>query len=355
MTPHVLVTGGSGFLGSHLVRELATRGRGVRVLDRVRPHDPVPGVDYVLGDVTDPDTVARALDGVDTVFHLAAKAGLWASDPGAFERVNGAACRTVFGACERRGVSRVVHCSTEAVFKSRRRGRVPRNRPIDEDLRLRLDDMVGPYARGKFIAEQEALAAAERGLHVVIVNPTIPLGPGDWNLTPPARMLLGFLNGRHPAYLEGVFNFVDARDVALGHIAAAERGRPGQRYLLAGHDLRMSEFLALVESLTGLPMPRLRVPYAVAVGAALGSEALARLTGRRPASPLTGVRLARDPNTFSNRRAREKLGVTFRPLAETVRDAVAWYAERGLLKRRPHRTPLVRAERTVQGRPAPGR
>lgn len=341
VSTRVLVTGGCGFIGDHVVRLLRRRGDRVRVLDLAAPEEPRPGVEYLRGDITDRAAVREAMEGVDVLYHLAARAGLWAPDPSEFERVNRAGSRNVFEEAERARVERAVHCSTEAVMKGRTPP--PPGTVMDEERRLPKEEMLGPYAVGKWVAEDEALAAAGRGLHVVVVNPTVPVGPGDRNLTPPTRMLLGYLNGRFPAYLDSLYNLVDVRDVAEGHLRAGERGRPGERYLLAHRNVRMSEILKLLARITGLSMPRVRIPYAVAWTTAVIELGLSRLTGRPPAAPLTGLRIVRDPVEFTNRKAVEELGMEFRPLEESLTDAVSWLRERGLLERRPPRLDEVGA------------
>lgn len=334
MTTHSLVTGGSGFLGGHLVERLLEAGERVRILDLKPPATDHRNLEFEQASILDTAAVERAVRGVRRVYHLAAIAGLWARDKRQFITVNQLGTRTVLAAAAAAGVERVVHCSTESILKAA-------DHPgglIDESVQPRLQDMPGPYCRGKLLAEQEAFAAAERGLDVVIVNPTVPLGPGDRFLTPPARMLLGFINGDHPAYLETALNLVDARDVAAGHLRAAEHGRPGERYVLGGENLQLSRLLELLGEITGLDMPRRRVPWWVARVFATCSELTADyITRRPPSAPLTGVRLAASPLHFDNRKAREQLGVTFRPIRETIIDAIADFQARGLLTRKPVR------------------
>lgn len=330
-----LVTGGAGFIGGHLVDLLQRQGEAVRVLDRVAPEPPatVPA-EFIEGSVTDAGTVAQAMAGVARVFHLAALADLWIPDKGEYLRVNHEGTRNVLRAAAEAGVETVVHCSTEAVLA----GCTGPDRIVDEDARPRPRDMPGPYPLSKLLAEQEAFAAAAAGRRVLVVSPTVPIGPGDRHLTPPARMLLGFLNGDYPAYLETTLNLVDVRDVALGHLRAAEQGVAGRRYVLAGTDRRLSQLLAEVEALTGLTMPRRRIPYWLAWTAGMLGEWLAdHVTRRPPAAPLTGVRLARNPVHFDNRRARLELGVEFRPLAASLRDSILDFRNRGLLQRSPSR------------------
>ncbi|MEB3356123.1 MAG: NAD-dependent epimerase/dehydratase family protein [Synechococcales bacterium] len=337
MGKRCLVTGGLGFIGQHLVRQLLERGDEVRILDLATPIQRQPGVDYVTGSITDRPTVKTAMQGMDWVFHLAANAGLWSPRKQDFITVNQTGTRTVMTEAIAAGVEQVVHCSTESILKSVRR---PHHDPkaagqkIDESVQLTLADMAGAYCRGKFIAEQEALAAARQGLSVIVVNPTVPIGPGDRRITPPTRMMLGFLNGTYPAYLNSTLNLVDARDVALGHIRAAERGRVGERYILGHIDLPLQDLLALLEEITGLPMPTRQIPYWLALTVSTVQELVADyLTKKPPAAPLTGVKLARSPLRFDNTKAVQELGLSFRPLRESLVDAIHDYEARHLLQR----------------------
>jgi dihydroflavonol-4-reductase len=337
-----LVTGGAGFLGRHLVRGLLDRGDSVRVLDVREPSGPREGARFLPGSVTDGEVVARAVRGVDRVFHLAARTDLWARDPGEYERVNRVGARTVFRAAEEAGVERVIHTSTEAVLRNFRGGATGHGEGGDggrgpsPDLRHVPDprEMPGAYCRSKALGEREAREAHRRGLPVVVVNPTVPVGPGDPGDTPPGRMLLGFLNGEVPAFTEGWLDLVDVRDLARGEIVAAERGAPGRRYVLGGHRVRISRFLALLEELTGLSMPGVRIPYPVALGAGYLSELVAdHVTGRRPRATVAGVRLTRARPRHDPEAARRELGLSVRPLRETLRDTVRWLRDRGLLRR----------------------
>lgn len=332
MTKTCLVTGGLGFIGGHLVTLLRSQGHQVRILDLARPAEPLDGVHYIQASIVDADAVADATVGVDWVFHLAANAGLWAARKQDFLTINQTGTRTVMQAAIAAGVERVIHTSTESILKTDKR-KVGEGE-TDESMQLTFEDMVGPYCQGKFLAEQEALAAARQGLPVVVVNPTIPIGPGDRTLTPPSRMILGFLNGQYPAFLNSTLNVVDARDVALGHVLAAEQGRVGDRYLLGNANLPLKELLALLEELSGLPMPKRQVPYWLAYGVSLVQEFWADwVTHRPPAAPLTGVRLARSPMTFNATKARTELGFTTRPVRESLADAIQDYRSRQLLQR----------------------
>ncbi|NES70103.1 MAG: NAD-dependent epimerase/dehydratase family protein [Okeania sp. SIO2D1] len=333
-----LVTGGLGFIGHHVVNLLRGRGDEVRILDLATPEKPVEGIEYITGSILDQTLVKRSMCGVDIVFHLAAKAGLWSANKKDFITVNQLGTREVMKAALEGGVSRVVHTSTESILKSYRR-RSEANL-VNESVKLTLEDMPGPYCQSKFLAEQEAFAAAAQGLPVVIVNPTVPIGPGDINLTPPSRMILGFLNGKYPAFLESTLNLVDARDVAMGHLLAGQKGKVGERYILGNTNLPLGELLAILEELTNLPMPRRTIPYWLALAVSIVQEAIAdNFTHKRPSAPLTGVRLARSPMLFDNTKAQQELGLNFRPIRESLRDAIAWYTKQGLLL--PARTLLL--------------
>jgi len=328
-----LVTGGCGFIGRHLVEQLAARGERVRVLDLHPLDSPPAGVEQVVGSITDPATVARAIDGCEQVFHLAANPNLWAVDPEIFDRVNHQGTRRMLEGAQKAGVRRFLYTSTESILKSYRAPKQSARALIDENVQLTVDDMPGPYCRSKFLAEQAAREAAAGGLPVVIVNPTMPIGPGDYLLTPPSKMILGFLNGETPAYLDCEFNLVDARDIAAGQILAAEKGRVGERYILGHVNLSLGDLLAELQRLTGLSMPRTRVPYALALASAVVSEGLSSITKKPPLAPLTGVRLARTSMAFDSSKARDDLGWSCRPLQESLRDAIRWMSGRGLLRR----------------------
>lgn len=329
-----LVTGGAGFIGRHLVRQLLDGGDRVRVLDIAEPVDMPSEVEVVRGSVLDADTVRQALRGVDRLYHLAANPNLWAPRRAEFVRTNLEGTRVVLAQAAGADLERIVHCSTESILKGRSRS----SAEIEETVALRVEDMPGPYCRSKFLAEQEALAAAGRGLPVVVVNPTLPVGPGDRWMTPPTRMLQLFLNGGTPFYLDCRLNLIDVRDAALGHILAADKGRVGERYILGGENLDMSQLLGLLEDLSGLPMPRRRVPYWLALAVGMVSEFMAdHVTHRSPLAPLTGVRLARSPMTFSSAKALAELGLSPRPIRAALASSIAWLASRGMISRRPAR------------------
>jgi len=344
-----LVTGGAGFIGRHLVALLVERGEQVRVLDIDPEAETSSLVEVVRGSVTDAPTVRRALRGVRRLYHLAGNPNLWSPNKADFDSVNWGGTRTVLREAARFDLERIVYTSTESILVGLRNGADPRG--TNETVTRRLEDMPGPYCRSKFRAEQEALAAARAGLPLVIVNPTLPIGPGDRHLTPPTRMLLGFLKGQFPAYLDCRLNVIDVRDVALGHLLAAERGGIGQRYILGSANLSLRNLLERLQAISGAAMPRLRVPYPLAFATGVVSEFLAdHVTHRPPNAPLTGVRLARQSMHFDCSKAARELGLPRRPIEDSLRDAVAWFVARGLL-RRPLPKPAAPVPRRVRAAP----
>ena len=319
-----LVTGGAGFIGGRVVERLRRDGASVRVLDLDGAAALPDGVERIVGSASDPAALRHAMDGVGRVFHVAGNPRLWARRAADLAAANVATTKAVLDAAARAGVARIVATSTAAIhFAPGREGRPPA-----------LGDMPGAYARSKFLAERAALDAAAGGVPVVVLNPCLPMGAGDRNLTPPTRMLLDFVNGAVPAFLDFELRIVDAGDLARAYVAAAERGAVGERYFLGGPPVRLSELLAAVERLTGLEMPRRRVPWALAYAAAAVSELASRVTGRPPRAPLEGVRMARRPASPGTLATAADLGLAPRPLEETLAEALAWLDERGLVTRR---------------------
>lgn len=319
-----LVTGGAGFIGGRVVERLLRDGARVRVLDLDGDAMLPEGVERIVGSASDPGTLRQAMDGVRRVFHVAGDPRLWARREADFAAANVETTRAVLDAAARAGVERIVVTSTAAIhFEAGREGR-----------KSTLDDMPGAYARSKFLAERAALDAAAGGVPVVILNPCLPLGAGDRNLTPPTRMLLDFVNGAVPAFLDFELRIVDAGDLAGAYIAAAERGAVGERYFLGGPPVRLSRLLAAAERITGLEMPRRRVPYALAFAAASLSALASRVTGRPPRAPLEGVRMARRPAAPGELATAADLGLELRPVEDTLAEALDWLDERGLVTRR---------------------
>lgn len=326
-----LVTGGAGFIGRHLVEQLLSDGCQVRILDIEPGSEFVGDVDIVKGSITDEDCVKRALAGIDVLYHVAGDPNLWALDKSHFGEINFHGTEVVLRVAKRFNLDKIVFTSTESILI----GRKPEpGAIIDETVKRDLGDMPGPYCRSKFLAEQIALRAAKDGQPVVIVNPTLPVGPGDHKITPPTRMLLGFLNGLHPAYLECMLNINDVRDIARGHILAAEKGRLGERYILGNENIRLSTVLNLLEEITGLKMPKRKIPYCIALGVACIDEIIANwITKRAPSAPVTGVRLACSEAQLDSSKAVKELGIPQRPVIESLRDEITWLSDTGYARR----------------------
>jgi dihydroflavonol-4-reductase len=326
-----LVTGGAGFIGSHLVRRLLDRGERVRVLELPSApvsHLPLDRIDLVHADIRDRAAVARAVRGCRDVYHLAANPHLWAQRRGLFRQVNFQGAVNVLEEALAAGARRVLHTSTESILT-----RARQNGPIAEDQQVPPGDVIGPYCRSKYLAECHALRLAKGGAPVLIVNPTIPVGPGDWGRSPPTQMMLDFCQGRRREYLDAELNLIDVGDVAEGMIRVVQRGRPGRRYLLGNENLSIRGVFAILARLTGRVEPNRRVPYWVALTAAYVSEWLADVvTHRPPAATVTGVKLTRRVMHFDAWRSLDELGLQPRPVAESLVEVVTWFRSIGWLK-----------------------
>jgi dihydroflavonol-4-reductase len=329
-----LVTGGTGFVGANLARELVNAGASVRVLARSgsdrRALDGVK-VEIVEGDLLHPASLARACARVDTVYHAAADYRLWAPDPTALHRVNVDGTRAMLEAAGSAGARRVVYTSTVGALGIPKDGS-----PGTEDTPVSLADMVGAYKTSKFLAQQVALELARRGVPIVIVNPSAPIGPWDVKPTPTGQMIVDFMSGRMFATVDTGLNVVHVRDVAQGHMLAAERGRVGEMYILGATrgNLSLAEIGTLLSELTGRQPPRVRVPYAVAWCGAACMEAIARVTGGAPRVPLTAVRMAKKRMYFSPAKAIRDLGLPQTDVRAALRDAVEWFAAHGYARLR---------------------
>ncbi|MBX3641176.1 MAG: NAD-dependent epimerase/dehydratase family protein [Nitrosomonas sp.] len=325
-----LVTGGGGFIGLHLVQQLLERGETVRVLEL--PDVPLPiDVEVVRGSVCDAYTVNKALKDIDRLYHLAANPNLWARDKNDFRQVNYEGTCTVLQEAAKHDLEVIVYTSTESILTGKGRHEVM----VDSAVKRFIQEMPGPYCRSKFLAEQAAFKAAVDGLPVVIVAPTLPIGPGDRRITPPTRMILDFINHPSPAFLECGFNMIDVRDVAAGHILAAEHGRHGERYILGNENVTLSKFLGLIEEITGLAMPKKRIPFWIALAAGAVCEFVADyVTHRQPRAPLTGVRLARYPMYFDSNKAINELGLPQNSVYQALSDEIEWLLEQGMITRR---------------------
>jgi dihydroflavonol-4-reductase len=314
-----LVTGASGFLGWHIAHMLLERGRVVRAL--VRPGSRVPelGVETVTGDLRDALSLERAVAGCDVVFHAAADYRLWARDPRDLYRSNVDGTRNLLTAARTAGVERVVYTSTVGCIG------VPHGGIGDETTPVSLEDMVGDYKRSKYLAEQAAMEFARDGFPVVIVNPTAPIGDHDVKPTPTGKIVVDFLNGDMPAFIDTGLNVVDVRDTAEGHLLACDQGRPGERYILGSENLTLAQILQKLAAITGRKAPTVRLPYAVAYCAGACSTAWAGITGTPPRVPLDAVRMARKKMWVSHAKAGRELGFAPGPADTALRRAVEWF------------------------------
>jgi len=324
----VLVTGASGFVGSAVATLLRTRGYRVRTLVRagaargnLDPRD-----ELATGDILDAKSLDLALDGVDHVVHAAADYRLWARDPEEVMRANVDGARQVMEAARKAGARRIVHVSSTATIQPGGAA------PSDETLPAAVLPEMGNYKRSKILAERivEQMAARD-GLPVVIVNPSTPIGPRDIKPTPTGRIIVEAASGRMPAYVETGLNLVHVDDVAGGIVAALERGRIGERYILGGDNVALSDMLAAIAGLVGRRPPRVRLPVTLIYPLAVGAEGLAHMTGRTPFVTREGLRLARKFMFFSDAKARRELGYVTRPYAEGLADAIAWFRSAGYL------------------------
>lgn len=341
MDATTVVTGGAGFIGSHLVAQLRVRGERVRVLERPGADTShLPGdVEIARADIRDPKAVADAVQGARYVYHLAANPNLWVRQRSEFDAVNHQGTVHVLDASLAAGAERVLHTSTESILTCARQ-----TGPIAEDIEVNLADAVGPYCRSKLLAEQEAMRRARAGQPVVIANPTMPVGPGDRGLSPPTRLIRDFCRGQLPARMDCTLNLIDVRDVADGLIRTMERGEPGRRYLLGGENLTLVGLLGILSELSGVPVPAWRVPFPVGLAIACVSELWADyISGRPPKATVTGVRLTRRTMHFDASRSLAALGLAPRPVRESLADAVGWLREAGELdgRKKESRTVMV--------------
>lgn len=314
-----LVTGASGFIGWHVARTLIENGQRVRAL--VRPGSRVREleVETAQGDLRDADSLQRAVAGCGLVFHVAADYRLWAKRPEELYESNAGGTRNLLEAARRAGVDRVVYTSTVGCIG------IPAEGLGDETAPVRMEDMSGAYKRSKFLAEQAALEFARDGLPVIIVNPTAPVGDHDSKPTPTGKIVLDFLKGAMPAFIDTGLNLVDVRDTAKGHLLAAEKGRPGERYILGCENLTLEEILGRLARLSGKKAPVVKLPYAVAYAAGLVSTGWARLTGSEPRAPLDAVRMARKKMWVSHEKARRELGFDPSPVDGALARAIEWF------------------------------
>jgi dihydroflavonol-4-reductase len=324
-----LVTGATGFVGAAVARALLAEGWEVRALVRGgsdRRNVAALPVDQAVGDLTDAPSLERALAGCEAAFHVAADYRLWAPQPQELYRSNVDGTGNLLDAAGRAGVRRIVYTSSVATIGSPADGR-----PGAEDAPVALTDMIGHYKRSKFLAEERARDAAARGIPVVIVNPSTPIGPGDVKPTPTGQIVLDAARGRTPAYVDTGLNIAHVDDVAAGHLLAFHRGCVGERYILGGEDMTLRQILTLIAQLVGRSPPRVRLPHGVVLPVAYVAELYARLTGRPTRVTVEGVRMARKRMFFSSAKAVRELGYRWRPPSEAFTDALRWFKDNGYL------------------------
>jgi dihydroflavonol-4-reductase len=326
-----LVTGAAGFLGSHVARQLVARGETVRVLVRASSSNRAISdlsLEYVTGDLRDEASLGRAMAGVKRVYHVAADYRLWAKRSQDIYDSNVGGTKNLLEAAKRAGVEQLIYTSTVATIA------VDRPELPNEFTDSKLEEMVGHYKRSKWLAEREALQAAKEGLPVIVAMPTTPVGPWDWKPTPTGKIILDFLNGKMPGYVETGLNFVGVEECAAGHLLAAEKGKVGERYLLGAENLTLKGLLDLLAQITGLRAPGMKIPHGVALGVAYLDTAFSRLVGKEPQIPVEGVKIARHKMFVDASRAQRELGFQPGPVVAALERAVRWYRANGYVAAR---------------------
>jgi dihydroflavonol-4-reductase len=322
------VTGATGFLGSHVARALADQGAELRLL--VRPTSNLKNLqglkaETAVGDLRDAASLEKAMSGCNTAFHVAADYRLWVRDPEEMYRSNVEGTRAILEAARKNGVGRVVYTSSVATM-----GFTGNGQPADENSPVVLADMIGAYKRSKFMAEQIALEAGRGGMHVVTVNPTTPVGEQDVKPTPTGRIVVDFMKRKFPAYVETGLNLVDVQECARGHVAALEKGRPGERYILGGENLTLKQILDTLGRITGLPSPTIKLPYFFAFATGVIDEAITgRLLKREPRATVDTVRMGKKKMFASSSKAERELGWKIVPVEAALRRAVEWFRANG--------------------------
>src|SRR3982075_353794 len=322
------VTGATGFLGSHVARVLAEQGAELRLLVRptsdLRNIDDLKG-DRVVGDLRDSASITKALSGCDVVFHVAADYRLWVRDPDKMYKSKVEGTRAILAAARKNGVRSVVCTSSVATI-----GFTANGHPADEDSPVSLADMIGHYKRSKFMAEQLALEAGRSGMRVVVVNPTTPVGEQDVKPTPTGRIVVDFMKRKFPAYVETGLNLVDATECARGHVAALEKGKSGERYILGGQNLTLKQILDQLARITGLPSPKVKLPYIFAFAAGVVDETITgRILNREPRATIDTVRMGRKKMFASCEKAERELGWKIVPVDDALNRAVEWFRANG--------------------------
>jgi dihydroflavonol-4-reductase len=330
MPMKVFITGATGFVGANLVRALLASGYQVRAL--VRPGADTRNiaglrVEQVEGDLSDKQRLTSAMKGCQALFHVAAHYSLWRADANAIYRSNIEGTRNVLEAAETAGVERVVYTSSVAAL-----GVPPPGRVANEQTQTKLEELVSDYKKSKFLAEQEALRRARAGQHIVIVNPTTPIGPYDIKPTPTGQIVLRFLNRQMPAYVNTGLNLIDVEDVARGHVLALERGKPAERYILGNRNITLKQMLDILSQITGHPSPRVRLPHLIPLVAAYIDEGLFARLGKRPSISIYSVQMSRHAMYYDSSKAVRELGLPQSQIEVALEKAVRWFRDNGYVK-----------------------
>ena len=324
----VFVTGATGFVGSHVAQELFRHGADLRILirssSRLSNLEGIPA-ETVVGDLLQVDALRSAVSGCDAVMHVAADYRLWVTDPEKMNATNVTGTRELLRLAREEGIPRVVYTSSVATM-----GFLSNGRPCDEATPVSLANMIGHYKRSKYLAEQEAIAAARAGQQVIILNPTTPIGSGDIKPTPTGRIIVDFLKRKFPAYMNTGLNLVDVDEVARTHVKALTAGHPGERYILGGENLTLKQLLDKMSAITGLPSPTVRVPHSVAMMFAVWDQTFTgRLLGREPRATVEAVRMGKKMMFVSSAKAERDLGFQVVPVYGALRSAIDWFRANG--------------------------
>jgi dihydroflavonol-4-reductase len=324
----VFLTGSTGFIGSHVARAYAEQNVELRLLTRktssLAAIESIPA-QIVVGDLSQPESLRSAIRGCDALVHVAADYRLWVRDPKLMYAVNVEGTRDLLRIAREEGVAKVVYTSSVATMGFKADGTI-----VNEDTPITLADMIGHYKRSKFLGEQEAIRAAKAGQHVMILNPTTPIGPGDAKPTPTGRIIVDFLNKKFPAYVDTGLNLVDVTEVARMHVVALERGTPGERYILGGENLTLKQILDRMSAITGLPSPTMKVPHTVAMIFAFFDETITgKLRGKEPRATVEAVRMGKKMMFASSAKAECELGFQVLPVYPALRAAIEWFIAHG--------------------------
>jgi dihydroflavonol-4-reductase len=324
----VFLTGSTGFVGSHVARAYAAQGAELRLLTRKTSNlSALEGLsaETVVGDLRQPESLRTAIRGCDALVHVAADYRLWVRDPQEMYAANVDGTRELLRIAREEGVSKVVYTSSVATMGFKADGTI-----VNEETPVSLADMIGHYKRSKFLGEQEAIKAAQSGQHVMILNPTTPIGPSDAKPTPTGRIIVDFLNKKFPAYVDTGLNLVDVGEVARMHVVALDRGTPGERYILGGENLTLKQILDLMSAITGLPSPKTKVPHAVAMTFAFFDETFTgKLRGQEPRATVEAVRMGKKKMFASSEKAERDLGFKVLPVDPALRTAIDWFVAHG--------------------------